>query len=92
MRYTTLVALAVILTGCATKAWVPGPNASPALTLEQQKAQCSMMARHGGTGFAAAGEPAFVAGAAVGHGVGNAVRAGADFNDCMLAAGYLKAE
>jgi hypothetical protein len=85
MRYTTLVALAVILTGCATKAWVPGPNASPALTLEQQKAQ-------GGTGFAAAGEPAFVAGAAVGHGIGNAVRAGADFNDCMLAAGYLKAE
>jgi hypothetical protein len=80
----------LVLAGCANHNWVPGPNVNPQLTLEQQSAQCRMMARHGGTGFAAAGSPEFVAGAAVGNGVGNAVRAGADFNDCMLAAGYVK--
>lgn len=81
-----------MLTGCATKEWAPGPNVNPTLTLEQQRAQCRYMARHGGTGFAAVGAPAFVAGAAVGNGVGNAVRAGQDFNDCMLASGWVKSD
>jgi hypothetical protein len=77
----------LLLTGCATKNWAEGPNVNRQLTKEQVEANCRMMARHGGTGFAAAGSPGFVAGAAIGNGVGNAAIAAQDFDDCS----YLKA-
>lgn len=52
------------------------------------KANCSIMARHGGNGFAAAGRVAFVAAVAIGNGISNAIQANADYNDCMLAQGF----
>jgi len=82
-----IVAMVVALTGCVRYNWVPGPNAS-IKDFGTQKAQCSYVARHGGTGFVAAGNPNFVAGAAIGHGVGEAVRTQEDFNDCMQASGW----
>jgi hypothetical protein len=69
-----------------------GPNAATNITFDKQKAQCSIMARHGGTGFAATGNASFVAGAAAGHAIGDGVRANQDFNDCMVAAGYVIAD
>ena len=91
MQRILVVGLALLLVGCANRNWQPGPNVNPSLTFEQQEARCRMMARHGGTAMAAAGDPAFVAGAAVGHGISGAANAAADFNDCMQAAGYVKA-
>lgn len=79
----------MMLAGCASHAWEPGPNARTNVTFEQQKASCSLMARQGGTGFAAAGRADFVAAAAVGHAIGDGVRANTDFNDCMLASGWV---
>lgn len=89
MRTALLVGMGIFLASCASHQWAPGPNANPQMTFDQQKAQCSLMARHSGTGFAAMGNPNFVAGAAVGHGIGEAVRANQDLNDCMLASGWV---
>ena len=86
-----IVLLAIVVSGCANRNWQPGPNVNPSLTFEQQEARCSIIARHGGIGFAAAGDPNFVAGAAIGNGIGNRIRASQDFDDCMLASGYVKA-
>ena len=86
------VMLVLALAGCANHRWAAGPNVNPTLTFEQQEAQCRYMARHGGTAMVAAGSPAFVAGAGLGHGIGNGIRAGQDFNDCMQAAGYVRSK
>lgn len=88
---TTLAALGVmaaLLGGCARHNWVPGPTAS-IQDFDQQRAQCSLAARHANQGgFYAAGSPNFVAGAAIGNAVGQGVRTQQDFNDCMLATGW----
>jgi hypothetical protein len=88
VRLLGVVALpAVLLAGCATKTYVPIAGV-PQGNFEQAKAQCSMVARHGGTGFYAQGNPNFVAGAALGNAVGNAIRANQDFGDCMTMQGW----
>ena|SRR5690348_7477696 len=84
------VVCCVILAGCATHTWAPGPDARG--TFDEAKARCSLMARHSGGGFYASGTPSFVAGAAVGAAIGEAVRANADFNDCMQASGWVIAD
>ena len=86
----TAALAALALAGCATHTWAPGPNAKG--TFDEAKARCSLMARHSGGSFAAAGDPNFVAGAAAGAAIGNAIRAQADFNDCMSASGWVVAD
>ena len=78
------------LAGCATHDWAPGPNANG--TFGEAKARCSIMARHSGGSFYAAGSPQYVAGAAAGAAMGDAIRAQADFNDCMSASGWIIAD
>jgi hypothetical protein len=85
-----LIASVMLLAGCA-KTYVPIAGV-PQANFEQSKAQCSIIARHGGTGFFAAGDPNFVAGAAVGNAVGNAVTAHQDFSDCMTMHGWTAAQ
>lgn len=80
------VMTAISLGGCVSHTWVAGPDVHA--TFEEQSAQCRMIARHGGSGFYASGSPSFVAGAAIGDAIGNAVQANADFNDCMAANGW----
>jgi hypothetical protein len=80
----------VFLAGCATHEWAPGPDAKG--TFEEANARCSLVARHSGSGFYAQGSARFVAGAALGAAVGDAVRANADFNDCMAATGWVVAD
>lgn len=81
------IAICVSLSGCATHTWAPGPGMS-AVDFEPAKARCSLLARHGGSGFVAYGSQSYVAGAAVGHALGETVRTQQDFNDCMLASGW----
>jgi hypothetical protein len=81
------VSLMLIVSGCASHTWAPGPGMSAA-DFEPAKAQCSLMARHGGGGFAAYGDANFVAGATVGNAIGETVRTQRDFNDCMAASGW----
>ena len=80
----------LVLGACASHTWAPGPDAKG--TFEEASARCSLVARHSGGGFYAQGTPSFVAGAAVGAAVGDAVRAQADFNDCMAANGWVVAD
>jgi hypothetical protein len=58
-----------------------------AADFEPAKARCSLLARHSGGDFAATGSESYVAGAALGHAIGESVRTQQDFNDCMLASG-----
>jgi hypothetical protein len=50
------------------------------------------MARNSGGSFAASGNAKFVAGAALGNAIGESIRANQNFNDCMLASGWLIAD
>ncbi len=81
------VALAAIVAGCAQHTWAPGPTAQG--TFEQANARCSLMSRHSGGGYYAQGTPAFVGGAVAGAAIGEAIRAQADYNDCMFADGWV---
>jgi hypothetical protein len=89
MRCMSLMVLMMIgLVGCAPGQWAPGPSGTSG-AFEPTKAQCSLAARHGGSGFAAAGSQNFVAGAALGYAVGEVIRTQADFSDCMKANGWV---
>ena len=81
------IVLALGVAGCATENWTPGPDARG--TVDEATGRCNLMARHSGGGFFAAGSPSFVAGAALGAAIGEAVRTNADFNDCMKASGWV---
>jgi hypothetical protein len=80
----------LLLAGCATHTWAPGPDAKG--TFEEAKAQCQLMARHSGGSYYASGTPSFVAGATAGAAIGEAIRTQADFNDCMSASGWTVAD
>jgi hypothetical protein len=41
MRVMEIAILSMMLVGCSTGGWVPGPNATPNLTFDQQDARCS---------------------------------------------------
>jgi hypothetical protein len=90
MRVFTLLGLSIVLlAGCASRTlWAPGQGVA-ATDFEPAKARCSIMARHGGGGFAAYGSQSYVAGAALGNAIGESMRAQADFSDCMKASGWL---
>lgn len=77
----------VLLAGCASHTWAPGPDARG--TFDEARGRCSLMARHSGHGFYAAGSERFVASAALGAAIGNAIRTQNDFNDCMSANGWV---
>jgi hypothetical protein len=63
-----------------------------AADFEPAKARCSLVARHSGSDFIAYGSQSYVAGAALGHALGEAVRAQQDFDDCMSASGWRKVD
>ena len=84
-------ACALLLTGCATHNWAPGPGMEGA-NVGAAKAKCDYIARHGGGSFEASGSTKYVVGAAVGFAIGESIRANQDFNDCMQANGWLIAD
>ena len=86
-RPCAAVLMLLFMGACATHQWAPGPGLS-AGDFEPAKARCSLMARHSGSGFVAYGSPNYVAGAALGHAIGESVRTQQDFNDCMVAGGW----
>jgi hypothetical protein len=85
VRKISLISL-LLLSACASHNWIAGPNVTD--DFDTAKAKCSLFARGNAPGFYAEGNPKFVAGAAIGYGIGNAVRTQNDFNDCMLANGW----
>ena len=86
-RLSVLVLVVGSLGGCASHTWSPGPGLTLA-DFEPAKAECSLMARNSGSSFVAYGNANYVAGASLGHAIGESVRAQANFNDCMSAKGW----
>jgi hypothetical protein len=87
IRPAVLLMLVLSMGACVAHNWAPGPGVSAA-DFEPAKARCSLLARHSGSDFAAFGSLSYVAGAALGHAIGESVRTQRDFNDCMLASGW----
>lgn len=91
MPWLILVMVSLLMGGCVAHTWAPGPGMSVA-DFEPAKARCSLMARNAGSDFVAVGSTSYVAGAAIGHGIGEAVKANQNFNDCMVASGWRVAD
>ena len=84
------VAVAAALTGCVQHQWAYGPTAS--MPFEQASGQCKLAAMGAQQGYLAIGRPSFVAGAALGNALGNAVRVNTAYNACMEAQGFVVAD
>lgn len=93
-RFLTTTAIALCLggtlTACVQHQWAYGPTAT--MPFEQASGRCKLVAMGAEEGYAAIGRPAFVAGAALGNAIGNAVRINEAFNACMEAAGFVVAD
>jgi hypothetical protein len=88
-----IIGIALLICGCAHATWVPANPSVNAADFEPTKARCDYIARHGSqSGFYAQGNANFVAGAAIGHGIGTAVTAAQDFDDCMIMSGWMKVQ
>jgi hypothetical protein len=86
-RAPVVMVLLLSLGGCVSHNWAPGPGMN-AGDFGPARARCSLLARHSGSGFSAYGSASYVAGAALGHAIGESIRANQDFNDCMEATGW----
>ena len=87
LRTVVTLALSVFsLIGCATHTWVAGPDARG--TFGEADGRCKLLANNTGGGFYAQGSQQFVAGAALGAAIGQAVKAQNNYNACMEASGW----
>jgi hypothetical protein len=85
---SAFLAIPLALGGCAPPhTWTPGRGTNLA-DFAPAKARCSIFARHGGSNFFVSGSPSDVAGATLGHAIGETARAQQDFGDCMVASGW----
>jgi hypothetical protein len=88
-----VLGLVLLLGGCVTHTFAPGPGMS-SINFGPDSARCRIMARGATRDFqvAAFGSPKFVAastgGAALGYAIGSAVEQNSNFNDCMEANGW----
>lgn len=81
--------LAVLaLVALATPAYADYVRAKPGNDAAKAEAYCNMVARGSRQGFFAFGNPDFVAGAAIGNGLGNIIRQARTKQDCMTMLGY----
>jgi len=80
------MALTTCLAACAHQSWVAGPNAQG--TFSEAKGRCMLLANNTGGGFYAQGSQTFVASAAAGAAIGNAIKAASNFDACMMANGW----
>lgn len=94
MKHLTSAALALCLgatlTACVQHQWAYGPTATK--PFEQASGQCKLVSMGAEEGYLAIGRPSFVAGAALGNAIGNAVRINQAFNACMEAQGFVVAD
>jgi hypothetical protein len=82
-----IAALSAALAGCAGNLWAPGPNAQG--TFDAASAACRIVASGDRTSVYAKGSPGFVAGATAGAAIGDAMRQVDDYNNCMMAKGWV---
>jgi hypothetical protein len=86
LRAALVLALPVCVAGCAHQSWIAGPNAQG--TFNEAKGRCMLLANNTGGGFYAQGSQSFVASAAAGAAIGNAIKAASNFDACMMANGW----
>jgi len=86
-KVTMAVVLAVSLSGCVYHQWAYGPGTTK--PFGQASGECKLAGLGSQQGFLAFGNSSYVAGAALGNALGNAVRANATYNACMEAQGFV---
>lgn len=86
MHKRVVTILALIVTSTAAQAEYV--KAKPGNDAARAEAYCNMVARGQQRGFMAFGNQDFVAGAAIGNGIGNLIRASLAKKDCMVMQGY----
>lgn len=85
---TFVIAIGLLtLTGCVNHTWAPGPTAAKPFGVAS--GECKLAAMGAQTGGFAFGSPGFVIGAAIGRGIGNAVRTNVAYNACLEAQGFV---
>lgn len=85
-----IAVVAVALCGCVNHMWAPGPGVTK--PFGQASGQCKLIAMGTEQGFLAVGNANYVAGAALGNAIGNAVRTNTAYNACMEAEGFVAVE
>jgi hypothetical protein len=83
-----LVFACAFLAVASSEAWAEYVKARPGNEAAQAEAYCNMVARGSRQGFFAMGSQEFVAGAAIGNGIGNIIRQARTKQDCMTMMGY----
>jgi hypothetical protein len=97
MKTTVILSVALILAASSAYAGKKAVNVEPqanqegyhlASPFERIKAQCENFADGSQRGFFAFGNQSYVAGTAIGAGLGNLIRHARSYDQCMTAAGY----
>jgi hypothetical protein len=94
MKHLRILLLISIVSGCAPVHWQRGDGLNGADERAQfnvDNATCRLMARGSAQGFVAVGSQAYVTGAAIGNGIGNAINMRETYKDCMGSRGYIEA-
>src|SRR5437870_2655223 len=86
---TAALALCVFASGCAPTVWYRPETTQAQSGVDNARCRLASKALNPDDGFSARGSAAFVVGATVLHGIGQAAVRQSDFNDCMQANGYV---
>jgi hypothetical protein len=95
MKHLRILLIISIVSGCAPVHWQRGDGLNGADERAQfnvDNATCRLMARGSAQGFVAVGSQAYVTGAAIGNGIGNAINVRETYKDCMGSRGYIEAD
>jgi hypothetical protein len=86
---TAALALSVFASSCAPTVWYRPETTQAQFGIDNARCRLASKALNPDDGFSARGSAAFVVGATVLHGIGQAAVRQSDFNDCMQANGYV---
>lgn len=87
-NYAVLLLVAVSLAGCVTAETADYVQIAPGPTQDYAMALCRIHSQGTQTGFVAFGSSSYVAGAAIGNAIGNAIAADRFIRDCMTLQGW----
>ena len=88
MKKITLALAAAAVAASTTASLAEWTKIGPGPSYDIAEAQCSLMAMGSGSGFVAMGSTEFVAGAAIGNAIGNAIQASIVKQKCMTIQGW----
>ena len=88
MKKLTLVLAAVVVAASTTSSLADWTKIGPGPSYDVAEAQCSLMAMGAQSDYVAMRSPSFVAGAAIGNAIGNAIQMSIVKDKCMTIQGW----